>query len=198
MVVARRSLFLIAGGAWFGIALALAAAAAWFRLIGSYNMGEQLAVQLLTVAECAMATAGLVCSLPLLVRTAASRGAAKLSLFAVVIPVFFAFGLQILAIEDVEANQAKNQAYLAEHAQIVTRYYRAKGRMPESFDRAVEWSGTRLAWRGDADGHPVRYEKLSRSSFLLCSPWARLHLRIEETRVESETWPPNQPDPCRE
>lgn len=198
LVVATRTLLLMAGGGWFGAALALAAAAAWFRLSGSYDVDEQFAVQLLTVAECAMATAGLVCSLPLLVRTAASRAAARLSLFAVVVPVFFAFALQILALEHESENRAKNRLYLARHAEIVTRYYRAKGRMPESFDRALEWSGERLPWRGDADGHDVRYAKLDRSRFLICSAAPRLHLAIERTRVRVSTWPHGQPDPCRE
>jgi hypothetical protein len=193
----NRRIAWLAGGGWFGIAFAMAAGAGWFRFGSSYNVEDQFAVQILTVAECAMATAGLTCSLPILVKTAVSQGAAKTTVFAVAVPVFFAFGLQIIAMETDEANRAKNREYLTHQADIILQYEHAKSRMPESFDRALEWSGEHRHWRGDADGNDVTYHKIDKQHFLICANKPRLHLLIAPGRVDVSTWPANQPDPCR-
>lgn len=187
---------LIAAGSWFGMCVAIFLAALWLRFMQPYHATNQLVVFLLLIFDCILATMALICALPLILWTAPRPGAAKLAAAAVLVPVVSAFTLQILAMESPAENQAKNIEYLKQQAAILSRYAREHGRMPPSFERALESSGTTLLQRGDADGRDVSYRRLNDRQFLICGSQARLHLLVEADRTRVETWSTDESDPC--
>lgn len=191
-----KSVLLLASGAWFGLCGSIAMAALWFRFVLPYYSNNQLAVQFLMIAECVLATVALLVAIPLLLSTGHSPVEARIAVFSVLAPVLSASVLLLLYTEDPTENQAKNESYLLEQARIISGYWAAKGRMPASFDRALEWSRQTFPTHGDADGASVQFQRLDNQTVVLCAPQPRLHIWIEKNKIRVERWRPGEPDPC--
>jgi hypothetical protein len=84
---------------------------------------------------------------------------------------------------------------LRSQAEIITRYAKAKGRMPPSFERALEWSGKTISNRGDADGRPVAYVRVDDQHYRICASGPRLHIWIDARSIRVDPWPPGKHDP---
>lgn len=186
----------IAGGAWLGLSLGLAMAGLWMRFERPYYLESQLGMQVMMVGECVLALVGLVCSMPLILWTAETSVGPKLVVVVIATPVVAAFVLQAAAFESPDENREKNVQYLKGHAQVILDYERRRGRMPASFDIAMEKSGRRFPHRGDADGNEVKFRRLDRHRYLICAPAARLHLKVEGGEVKEEPWVEGRGDPC--
>lgn len=74
-----------------------------------------------------------------------------------------------LAYESAASNRTKNQKYLLRLSSIVNRYIEENHSTPASFDEAHACSGEMLPNRGDADGNPFVYIRLSDRIYLLRS-----------------------------
>ena len=48
---------------------------------------------------------------------------------------------------------------------IVIKYHKDKGLLPDTFEQALQYSDVHLSHRGDYFGHPIAYRKLSDISF---------------------------------
>lgn len=70
--------------------------------------------------------------------------------------------------ESAAGNKRKNQKYLERVAGIINRYTEEHHKTPESVDEAVKLWDT-LPNRGDADGNPYQYIRLSDRSFVMRS-----------------------------
>ena len=84
--------------------------------------------------------------------------------FAVVVAILCG-----LTRESAASNKLKNQKYLRRLSSIVNRYIEQNHTTPDSFAEAHAVSGEKLPNRGDADGNPYTYIRLSDRIYLLRS-----------------------------
>jgi hypothetical protein len=84
--------------------------------------------------------------------------------------LIFAVAVAILcgvAYESAASNKRKNQKYFDRLSGIISRYLEKSHTLPNNVEEALAQSGETLPNRGDADGNPYTYLRLSDRSYIL-------------------------------
>lgn len=91
-----------------------------------------------------------------------SEGYKNPVIFAVVVVM-----LCVFAYESPASNRLKNQKYAERLSGVINRYYEKNHITPSSFDEALAVSGETMQNRGDADGNPFLYLRMSNRIYIL-------------------------------
>lgn len=75
--------------------------------------------------------------------------------------------LCVFAYESPASHRLKNQKYAERLSGIINRYYEKNHITPNSFDEALAVSGETMPNRGDADGNPYLYVRVSDHIYIL-------------------------------